>query len=122
MVSGSGHPPPRPEVTLAVLERRNSGDVLELSITRLLPDAEIFALNMSRDPGGSWSAAVNVTALEGTRIEEMSLQRTRITLGPTACHELQIQEGDSLLICQSHRVRGRSAQSLATVLTGRVNT
>ncbi|MEM6729996.1 MAG: hypothetical protein AAF658_00485 [Myxococcota bacterium] len=115
-VSPSASPPPRPEVTLAVLREEEDGPFLDLSVARLLDDADIFVLNISRDPSGSWSAAVNITAVEGTRIRSTSRQRATVTLGPTGCHEIQVHEGDSLLVCQQHRERGRSAQSLVTIL------
>lgn len=111
-------PPPRPEVTLAVLQDSEDGPVLDLHLARLLEDTDVFAQNISRDPSGSWSAAVNVSALEGTRIQPSGHRRAVLRVGPSGCHELQIHEGDSLLVCQYHRAKGRSAQSLATVLRG----
>ncbi|MEL6548358.1 MAG: hypothetical protein AAFQ82_27290 [Myxococcota bacterium] len=108
--------PPRPEVTLAVLRHGEDGPTLELHLARLLDDADVFALNISRDPSGTWSAALNVSALEGTRLQSLGRRRAMVSVGPSGCDALQIQEGDSLLVGQMHRSRGRSAQSLVTVL------
>ncbi len=111
-------PPPRPEVTLAVLREGEEGPILELHLARLLHDSDVFAQNISRDPSGSWSAAINLNALEGTRLYPSGHRRAVIRMGPGGCHELQVTEGDSLLVCQYHRTKGRSAQSLVTVLRG----
>ena len=110
----SARRPPRPEVLLAVLYDTETGPHIELTVARWIPDADLIAENITRDPSGSLE--VNLTATEGIRIDPTGEQRAVLTIGPSGCHALDARSGDSLLVDQQLGGR-RSAQALVTLLS-----
>lgn len=108
---------PRPEIVLAVRSEREQGVVVELQVGRIVANTALCVLNLSRDSDAGPQVALELGGIDGVSIEATSGEKVRVVLGAEACDRLQIRDGDSLLLHQSHPERGRSPAGLATILT-----
>lgn len=110
------NPPPRPEVTLAVLRSEGDhGHQLELTIARSDDSCELEVLNLAHDPAAEWSGAVRVRASSEALVEHVGADWARLTLSKTLVQALGVEPGHALLIRQVGPDGAASMQSLFRV-------
>jgi hypothetical protein len=113
-------PPPRPDVTLALLQSRGARAALVLSVSQAAASCAFELINLSSNPNADWRMATRVDLEHGRNWMPLDTERGQLVLSPEHVEELGAKEEHTLLIRQ---VRGGacSIQSLFKVSTARIN-